>query len=343
MSVMSTIRILPDLLSWGRAADSLVVELVNARLVWVGRALAQQAPELFDTWSRFSDEAIERVLRAPVTCQAVRVGLDHIQFGSRLAAEHTLDSGSCAAVEAWSMLGNVWVGAATAHSDVPLVPLDCGHGYQGPALSCKIPVDFSVSETPEYPSGGLTNPGLYDRQAVHEVLRKLDDAMAMLHAVVPSAYSAVLAFTSNLVLRIDRNRPDELRSASSAATLGRTVLINAHFPQATCTALGEALVHEAVHVAVSILELSVPLVRQAVAIRSVVLRSPWTGDSLPLHAFLHACLVWFALARYWESVQRLRAPSSTDEARLAGIREGFCALSPEADLGPYREIGRAHV
>jgi len=55
----------------------------------------------------------------------------------------------------------------------------------------------------------------------------------------------------------------------------------------------------------------------------VTVESPWSGQTLPIHAYGHAVLVWFSLFNFWhESYERHVVPSEAT-ARMETIREGF--------------------
>jgi hypothetical protein len=82
--------------------------------------------------------------------------------------------------------------------------------------------------------------------------------------------------------------------------------------------------------------------------------SPWSGRTLHIHSFLHACFVWFGLSRFWEqavadaSLAQGEVDALRDQARLGfgrpALAEALDAASPylsaegEAVLRPLIDV-----
>ncbi len=142
-------------------------------------------------------------------------------------------------------------------------------------------------------------------------------------------------FTRVIVLRREDQRPDVFRSSSTNGCIGRTLLVNPHLEAADTKALVEALVHEAIHAALYMAELSSPLILDKAACEEVRPVSPWTGNPLTVHSYLHACLVWYGL---WAL---LRRPEAAEElgAEHAGRRTTEISAGFRGDLtGPLAAV-----
>lgn len=91
-------------------------------------------------------------------------------------------------------------------------------------------------------------------------------------------------------------------SSSCNAHLGRVVLLNAKVPDPVDTPmLVNAMVHEAVHSFLYALEQEEAFIPNPSGAHGITLVSPWTGGTLSLHSYVHACFVWFALAHFWHA------------------------------------------
>jgi len=328
------------LLTWlGRepTATETIDRVQEGRLAWLARelaiALSGQA-DLADLWRSLSLRAVERILGAPIICQYLRVGGDAAELQRILRAEFALDQEVERRVDHWSALGDVWLGGAPPPEAAGLERGPDGR-YHAPALACGISIDLSLPAVIAYPSANVAVPGLPDAKQIADSVARLDSAILCVAEVDPVMHHALPSLISNIVLRTNSATPERLQSGSSAAALGRVVLVNAGARANSTDMLAEVLIHEASHTAISTVELTCPLVTDAVPLADCRILSPWTGACLPVHAFLHACLVWYAVSGFWARVGRLDKRVERD-ARREMIRQGFLKLQPQAVLGPYR-------
>ncbi len=271
---------------------------------------------------QLDDAAVVRLLLAPSFGYALRAG-DRAAVAALIRAEAD-------PYETWSALGDIWHGAAPPPHARDVLRKSDGV-FHAPRLSCGIPIDLSITTAATVPSTGLKDPVWLDPDEITAALARLDAATDLLAAVNGHAFRLFTALTQNLVLRASATGRASLRSGSSAAALGRIVLVNCQDPQIDTHEIAECLLHEAIHTAISCTELSEPLVAPELATdASLVVPSPWTGAPLHVHAFAHACLVWFALHSFWASRP---APRSTWAAqRLAYIARGFRSRTYETTL-----------
>jgi len=290
------------------------------------RAQAAACLALLDA---LSETAALRLLRAPALCEVLRLDGDGARLLALLQAEHDLDTGTHR--DGWCALGAVWLGEGPPPG-APAVTY--GHGrFRARALACGIPLDLSLPAAVENPGAGLRRPLVPDRETTLDGLDRLDRAVALLDEVVPAAHGLLRGLGGNIVLREDAARTSECWGASSGIAIGRIVVVN---PAAAASTgmLAEALLHETVHAALDCAELGSPLLRLDAAGADATLPSPWSGNPLSPHAFLHACVVWAVLLDYWSGYRALRGEEEGAVARQAYIRRGFAAIDGRDALAP---------
>ncbi len=324
-------------LAWNAAADDQRDAFRDARLGWLARQLGAELAgtpdDLAPMWQALSLNATARILRAPAICQALRVEAPPGVLRRAVTAEYILDQRPEMHVDHWSALGDVWLGEAPPAPHAPVLHRRGDGRYQAPALACGIPIDLSLPAVVAYPAAGVPDPQFAGVRDTAASVARLDGAMTRIAGASAAMREAVTDLVSNIVLRRDPAAPRRLQSASSAAALGRIVLVNAHARANTEALLAEVLLHEATHTAVSTVELAAPLVCDAASLMRCCIPSPWTGASLPVHAFLHACLVWFALSGFWARMEHTAEAAE----RLDFIRQGFETLAVDGTVAPYRD------
>jgi hypothetical protein len=128
---------------------------------------------------------------------------------------------------------------------------------------------------------------------------KLEAALAALAATCPPAYQLVTTLTRVIMPRQDSVHPTFYTSGSIRTTIGRTALNNPHTPGVTIAQLVSSLVHEAIHAYLYIEERARPLVTDWDRAFDTTAASPWTGTTLSLPTYLHACFVWYGLRALW--------------------------------------------
>lgn len=332
------------LLAWAEGSSTVLERLHRVRLSWIARNLGAQlaslqaasgTSELVAMWSALSLDAMDRIFRSPSICEAMRTGAPEAALRERVVAEFLIDRRSDARVNAWSALGDVWLGHSAPEPYSALMTLDADRRFVGPSLQCGIPIDLSLAADNEFPRSGVRTPKNPDTTCTAASVERLNSAVSFIRESSTAAFDAFVTLTSNIVLRVDEDAASRLQSASSAAALGRTVLVNAHASENSIALLAEFLVHEATHHAISVFELEAPLLVDLALARNIEVCSPWTGKQLKLHAFVHACLVWLSLFNYWTCVKRAGLAPVAADTRRQYIREGFRSLRAEHRLAPH--------
>jgi hypothetical protein len=119
---------------------------------------------------------------------------------------------------------------------------------------------------------------------------------------------------------------------------------NTHLPDVDIPAVIEALVHEAIHCVLHVHEeCAEPFVPRDAVTRATVV-SPWTGATILLPSYIHACAVWYGLywlwsdARSWDGVPQRRVEEMRHRARV-----GFERHPASVGLKPFRGLLSASV
>lgn len=126
-----------------------------------------------------------------------------------------------------------------------------------------------------------------------------------------------------LVRRVHLLRPEDpdydINFSDPALPFSVFVSVPAMPPEGFRWRLTEALLHEAGHLQLSLLERFVPLVREG----STTFYAPWRGKQRPLRGVLHGLYVFGLIAEWMASS---RAPAGTVRRRVAEIRDDASQL-----------------
>lgn len=270
---------------------------------------------------QLSEDAAAELLRSPALCRALRLGDPEADtLADQLEAAYAADSG--VRRDVWSVLGDVWLGETAPDGTIGLNRL--GRRWVGPRLACGLSLDLSLPAAVVHPSAGLREPAFPTQHRLDADCEAIDRALDLLQQTAPLGFALYRDLVSNLVLREEASRPNECWGATSGVVIGRVVMVNTH--AASPTMLAEALLHEAVHCALDCAELANPLLswqRTTDPAANATRPSPWTGNPLTPHAFIHACVVWAVLHRYWEAFHRDFPAVGGSRERESFIEKGF--------------------
>ncbi|MFJ9696303.1 aKG-HExxH-type peptide beta-hydroxylase [Kitasatospora sp. NPDC101183] len=99
--------------------------------------------------------------------------------------------------------------------------------------------------------------------------------------------------------------------------------------------LMDAVLHEAVHGLLYMVEEQESWFTDPAAPWASSMRSPWSGRDLPLHSFVQACFVWFALVCFWREAEVegadgmfRRAARGFEDGRLPAVIRSLPAVDP---------------
>jgi hypothetical protein len=232
---------------------------------------------------------------------------------------------------------DICYGAVAADSnDSPIwSPMgDCCMAFDGeaierewqPKLDSLITVDF---DSPNARSFDARSPSLslpfepFSEVERKLVLERLIAALGRIDDIAPTFGRLIRNYTRTLVLRKHEASPG-LGSEHVTSTIGEVRLTNVNSEGVERGRLADALVHESVHNMLSTYEyIKSPFVLLADN-KQYRVRSPWTGNPIPVPSFCHAALVWFTLFNFAD--RELSDTGLTREERI-GVqrRRNACA------------------
>ena len=303
-------------------ASNAFVEAIGAGLARALRALPQ--PRLM------------QMLRSPqFVAQVIRwrrdgIPVDPAFVSEALLAELVLEGQvSDLPVSIWSVRG-----------DVKLVPEDgvlrrCQTSW---LIADRVAIDDGSLQMFPYDgeSEKLLLPlGESDSKAVRE---RLADCMNKLSAAVSPAAQFTQTFLTQVSLRFEPGAPTTVNSSSFSQFIGLALFVNPHLPGVDVEKLTDLIVHEAIHSMLFMIEeVESPFLLDRSSAK-IMVKSPWSGNVINLHAYLHACLVWYALYWLWHRA------SSTDKfsterckALQEKARSGFLHR-PSQLIAQYQEL-----
>ncbi len=284
-----------------RAHLRLVAQDLTARARACGAATGRAgvAAAALDALHGLPDAGLVRVLGAPETYfqlgEAARAPeaddlLDHMR-GWVDAERARATPGYRPHRPAWSALGDAYFPAQ-------------GRAYRAPRAG-GIPVDGAspYARRPIRASAfrriAFGPVEMLSAEALADTVDKLERALAGLGRISPAARDFVGQVVRVIMPRRDPVNAAFYTSSSSRDFIGLVKLVNPHLPKITPATLTSSLVHEAIHAFLYMRELQRPLVLDRAALADVQIRSPWTGGALSAVTYVHACFVWFGLARLW--------------------------------------------
>jgi hypothetical protein len=210
-----------------------------------------------------------------------------------------------------------------------------------PRLAEAIPIDFdSPNALIAQGSDKLVEHLPYSTEEKSLVCEKLAAAFDRIKSANPSAAQLIGEHVKVIV-------PLKTADSSSGSTSqphvpGRVLL---HGVERTRVgALASALVHEAMHQVLYILEWSGNFVISHPDERTARATSGWTGRDLKLHSYIHACFIWYGLSNFWALARSSEAFEPGEVQReLARSLAGFRDRNPIDLLTPHGGLVRYDV
>ncbi|MBD2233662.1 aKG-HExxH-type peptide beta-hydroxylase [Phormidium tenue] len=167
------------------------------------------------------------------------------------------------------------------------------------------------------------------------VLERVRKACVGISAVSPYMLSFVTLFTKVLILQPDPKEP--FSSGSNGYFVGRSVISNPHIPTVDEADIADAIVHEAIHSLLYMQEDLEPWVMdEEMYDPTPRIRSPWTGNPLPIRPFLQACFVWYGLTHFWSQAFEV-FPERRVRSLLARSSTGFVGPKLIGEIGEWEK------
>ncbi|WP_437625292.1 S8 family serine peptidase [Sorangium sp. So ce1151] len=289
----------------------------------VGQRLSRLVAEL-------PRDALDRLILSPEAVRRLRSGetTDLSFFLVAVLAEHRRLGGVSGLEEpVWSALGDMYLPAGARGPLPPPGELRVwrdGAAYSAPRLGGGVVLDLaSPAARAPVPNVVLGEFTPYTEREARALVDKLGAAVDVIDRACPAAARLFRRFVSVIVVRKDDRAPNSLANFSANDQPGRITLVNAHAPYFTPAVLADRIVHESIHSFLYIVEATHSFTPDERAIDAIESRSPWTGNMLSLHSFLHACLVWFGLWKFWERARAARVLPEEVSAGLDRAQKGF--------------------
>ena len=160
----------------------------------------------------------------------------------------------------------------------------------------------------------------YSRAELTEIYRTVAAAILSIQHGHRCAHELFVSFVRVVVLqRIEAGR--QFVSGSQSSLIGKVALANIH--TTSLAGVIDALVHEATHSLLYVLEFYEPFFGISRSNKLNTIVSPWTGRELHPHSYLHACFVWYTLSSFWTKMHQVDTDNHYLSRALGGfIKEG---------------------
>ncbi len=287
-------ELLPDALDWSQGLE-LVRLACGDHIRWSYARLREWATHLDSDFDA-------RLKRLPKTHQQRLVLAPQFSYWLQkpIQAEDGAEISRAIQFEeclAHAMPQTVACGSWTAFGDLRAGPSGEG-GYVAPRVQ-HIVVDgrspFSLYGYPE--QWGEVEP--HNEEELSTIVGRLCAAIDEMTLQCPLAAATVKASVQVVSVVRAPQFPELTSSMSTRKIIGRMSLTNAHSSKWSIRRIENAMVHEAIHSLIYKLELRHPLYVDDGAAWRLTAVSPWSGRTLFLHSFVHACFVWYGLWNYW--------------------------------------------
>jgi len=320
-----------------RAQSEFVGHQASAFLAHLDRLRAldnERASQLELLMSQAHPRSILRVLTAPEVTRRLRVRtsnsiLDCAHFlATALAAEAAVRGTSSIETPMWTAVGDKFV-SPLGEISVPL----CVDGYQ--AIDVASPQARSMD-----PSSAICKKRICRAPISGSVRTRVEDLLIEgsegIQAVSTFAWALVSGCVTNLVIV---EEPEVyFSSCTNGFYIGRVAIASKDWFVTKVADLVGSLVHEAIHCLLLMLNFCTPLIVDDEAVNRLdPVTSPWTNNPLPISTYVHACMVWYGLASFWQLAQEVAVfDAGTIERMYDQARRGFLRgdilsqLSPEA-------------
>lgn len=200
------------------------------------------------------------------------------------------------------------------------------NAFVGPRV-CGIPIDFA---SPNVANAQETDdPQVYLEYSAEEkalVCANLEEGLRRIERVSAAAADLIKQHVK-VIIPLKAADRSETGSTSQPRFPGRVLLRGVE--HGLFGWMASALVHEAMHQVLYILEWAATFTVGDADVKATVIKSGWTGRDLPPHSYIHACFIWYGVSNFW-----LRARSSDAyapniiERQMAKSMAGFQEQNP---------------
>lgn len=230
----------------------------------------------------------------------------------------------------WSAMGDLYLPAGRLDPAQlrPHIwePWHADRPYAAARIDERTIVDFESPHATKRMDGIVTEYEPYTPGQKRALILKFRAGMDRIRQLKPVA-ALVTGHTRSFVLRRDPSRTGWSNS-SYELFIGRVVCVNPERRAVDLAEITETIVHESIHSFIYVIEEDHPLIPDRDASHDVTARSEWSGRKLQLHAFVHACFVWYGLWQFWQQAEHAGVfPRDVAQKKATEARHGF--LQPE--------------
>jgi hypothetical protein len=145
----------------------------------------------------------------------------------------------------------------------------------------------------------VTSLNIHSDQEVESILKRLMYAFDSVESVNKTLFDMIQRILRMIVIRKDKGESSKFSSSSWPGLVGTIALTNAHHSDIEDARIIDAIVHESIHSLLYIVEYFEPFYNSDSVRLAFKAVSPWSGSTLYLHSYVHACFVWFGLWCFW--------------------------------------------
>ena len=347
---ISLIPTLPDFLTW-QSGNDLTRSACKIHVSYVYYQIKQWSnhanTDLFHLVTSLPKLSQQRLLLAPRLYRMLRAKSepeadDIDSFRQFLALERYLcNQDGDRPRDCWTALGDFYLAPEKpVEEHAPACTSDFsfrGETFRAPKLGSIVLDGFRPFTETDFPTvvGEVTN---HAPEELKFIAHRLEQSLEQISRISHTARTAVDALVQVISLFRAPQLMKGTQSFSTKPVIGRMGLANADSSRWTISKIAEAIVHEAIHALIYKIELINNLyLDDSIESEPFTVVSPWSGRTLPLRSFVHACFVWFGLWNFWG----LASPEEAEAVKLRGkAARGFLAGHPVSCIpdGPRDRI-----
>lgn len=162
--------------------------------------------------------------------------------------------------------------------------------------------DISIDADGYCDSPALTSPNIQCNGEIQFVLQRLARSLKLIGAVNGTVLNMIQQVLKIIVIQKDDTDANGFSSSSWPSLIGKMALTNPHRSNLDDAWIIDALVHESIHSFLYRIECFETFYTSTSALLDYKAVSPWSGKTLYLHSYVHACFVWFGLWCFWSLV-----------------------------------------
>ena len=338
----SPITRLPRFLTWEAGSD-LVRTACEIYVRWAYGRLRQWSTtggtDLFDAATKLPKPSQQRLLLAPWSFHLLQSAPlprpDQVESirGFISTEEYMASQEGEPPSDSWTALGDYYFPGKNNLAGKK--SWYTGGFFKAPVVGHMVVDGYSPYSDTRFPEEfGELHPHSLDGLSV--VTERVAESLDHIREVSPVAGAVVDACVQAFTVVRAPAHEQMTASMSLRSMIGRVGLINMESRGWNVAKLSNAIVHEAIHSLIYKLELQEALYTDADASENCTAVSPWSGRTLKLHSFVHACFVWFGLLCFWnrsgdQSATALRLQKRALSGFLAG--PPLSAISGECYAG----------